>query len=1485
MIKLLKNETKRVQKIFHLSDIHIRLFQRHVEYQYIFEKCYDFIRNFRKGNHIIVVTGDIVHNKNDLSPECDTITIDFLRSLASIYPTLIIAGNHDALLNNRHRMDSITSMLYQRTIPNLYYMKQTGIYEYENILFFVDSLLDDETLKSEADIPKDKLKIGLYHGQVSGWKNNYGFTTETGDKTLNDFQGLDYVLLGDIHKHQFMKRENPVVAYAGSMISQNFGESDEDHGVLLWDLESKTQQLYRFENPYRHQDVALFPKQNYYITDGHKYDVGDISALAAKGQVRIVGPDTVETKLVFNQWKEKLPKTTFHFNQKRKALKEKEIDNELDIEQCEKTNAEQYIRQHTTKDNFQTIYDFVMKKWEENDQFYKHGQWDIERIEFSNMFGYGENNKVLFSSKEPCTIGIFGENSCGKSTLIEIINILLFDKITRFSHGASIPKEVVNFKETKAKGMIELRIGNDLYRIEKKFERQTSEKIKTSTKFFHIADGKKKELTGEQRKRTNSLIGEIVGKFDSFIYTNMFLQQRENNFRDMTSAQKKKFLYELFGFQWFEKLEKEKKDDLKVLEIEYKQQEKNIGSHTHEYWEKKVSDSKHSLQNLEQRMDGIQKGKSELQAILKDLYCEMEPPIEKEKEINLWKEYESEFEKAKTNCSEKMQNANATMETWKNHFILQIPEDNEVYLEWSPFCKKKSYSDWNDFFQPFLSRENNATISLNELYKKLSNYPEEPIEIDVLNLFEKSKREEKEKCLEQYVPEKTEVELKKLYCSLSHSMEELDSIDFFEKKKHTYEKEIDKVQDAMDEVQQRCNSLSKVNSFWRTHCFDLYWQQHEMFLSKPEYQKYSPCCEYGSEWNHFYTKLNQCEKDLDYKTEIEQVSIDIKNLYEGYSSYLEPVCSENDYKKKQDWCKENIPCSCTDFLNHTWNEKLQKLQEVEQSINFQKMELDILQENDKLHPYVFNPDCYACNENPFLENKKKNQQKMTKVQKELEKLFVKRKVNLQYFESSNQLKQDIHFKGCFTLDGLEDFFHKKRSCQQKKHQHKEYLKDIENYKNYKDCMERKRTISSLEKKCQHLQKNYEWQCLWKENEMMWKCILFQREHPEMFSLEVFENTKSNHEQFQRLEKELETIKEKRFVLRTEYTQFMNDWKQDVTQWEKIKSIETQQKLFMEIKKWISMLRVEENQLIREEILQEISQMEHIQKNSDIWREHEKVMRLIDKLWSDKNLWELSVQDIRVKCEDAEKMLHDTEKEVYELNMKMQNKRQTHEQKLEQYERNANRQEKITQEEQKLDSMESEYQSVQKKIQQESIHLASIEEAHKQWIDNVEHIEEKKKRIRAEKQILKLLDKDGLPLHMLKEKVKQMEIQMNELISPFLDRKIQFFIDEKNIEFGTVFDKKPICHYFGGMESFILDLSLKLTFSKFSILPRPNFFIIDERISVLDQQRLYNISFLFQFISNLTTNVLLISHIPQVKDFVDKSIEIIKKNEKSYIQYV
>ena len=89
-------ETGRViSKIFHISDVHIRLFTRHDEYRTIFQKLYSHLRSYENELCVRVITGDICHSKNDLSPELELLTFDFFKALSEIMPCFVIAGNHD----------------------------------------------------------------------------------------------------------------------------------------------------------------------------------------------------------------------------------------------------------------------------------------------------------------------------------------------------------------------------------------------------------------------------------------------------------------------------------------------------------------------------------------------------------------------------------------------------------------------------------------------------------------------------------------------------------------------------------------------------------------------------------------------------------------------------------------------------------------------------------------------------------------------------------------------------------------------------------------------------------------------------------------------------------------------------------------------------------------------------------------------------------------------------------------------------------------------------------------------------------------------------------------------------------------------------------------------------------------------------------------------------------------------------------------------
>ena len=160
----------KIERIFHISDIHIRLYNRQKEYQDVFQKLYDYIKKSSSATRreIIIITGDLLHSKNNLSPESILITQNFLINLAAICPTFLIAGNHDAMLTNQQREDSITAIVQNIRIPNFFYLRNSGVYLAANVAIAVCSILDNQWIRAESFQPPARIqhKIALYHGGV-----------------------------------------------------------------------------------------------------------------------------------------------------------------------------------------------------------------------------------------------------------------------------------------------------------------------------------------------------------------------------------------------------------------------------------------------------------------------------------------------------------------------------------------------------------------------------------------------------------------------------------------------------------------------------------------------------------------------------------------------------------------------------------------------------------------------------------------------------------------------------------------------------------------------------------------------------------------------------------------------------------------------------------------------------------------------------------------------------------------------------------------------------------------------------------------------------------------------------------------------------------------------------------------------------------------------------------------------------------------------
>jgi DNA repair exonuclease SbcCD nuclease subunit len=193
-----------IKRLVHFSDLHIRLFKDHDLYRSILTNAFSEWAALKPDR--IVFTGDLVHSKNQMTPELIEFVAWTLGECSKIAKTVLIIGNHDFLENNMSRLDALTPIIESLNDPNIVYLKDRGVYEDDNVMWVVYSLMSHNI---PPEIPSTSLKkIGLFHGPINGLKTDLGYSF--GDESFDskNFDGLEIVLCGDIHKRQTIYTES-----------------------------------------------------------------------------------------------------------------------------------------------------------------------------------------------------------------------------------------------------------------------------------------------------------------------------------------------------------------------------------------------------------------------------------------------------------------------------------------------------------------------------------------------------------------------------------------------------------------------------------------------------------------------------------------------------------------------------------------------------------------------------------------------------------------------------------------------------------------------------------------------------------------------------------------------------------------------------------------------------------------------------------------------------------------------------------------------------------------------------------------------------------------------------------------------------------------------------------------------------------------------------------------------------------------------------
>ncbi len=513
-------------RIAHISDLHIRNFKYRKEYLTAFEILYGKLKELKPD--LVINTGDTVHSKLSVSPELFDDVASHLLAVSSIAPYWVILGNHDLNLKNADRTDAISPIVraLQGRTKNEIRMPQPVHGGPERMLkgAFPDFAFWNYDIRkpiTKVDPQDEDVNIGLYHGSISGCVTDQGFVMDEAEAEVAQFKGMDFVMMGDIHKRQSFRDGR--MQYPGSLIQQNYGESLEK-GFLLWEINSRDD----FKVDFHQVDGVpgrFFTIQVPSNLDLSSVDIPKGSRVRAIVQGEFSPSKRLELERLLTEKFAPLEVIAPDASGERTKSDSVSIDDLVE-------SREQMMRDHLKERKLSDAdIDAVVKLFSEYekgldiDSSARGTTWQLKKISWDNMMNYGDGNVIDFT-KLKGLVGVFAPNASGKSSIFDILLQSLFDKVSK-----DVPRNIdlVNDNKDSGKMSVELESAGTPFSIERTIERihygqrkltEVKQWGKTTLDFSSVDES----LNGVSRPETERAIRGVIGNFEDFSLTTMLSQ-------------------------------------------------------------------------------------------------------------------------------------------------------------------------------------------------------------------------------------------------------------------------------------------------------------------------------------------------------------------------------------------------------------------------------------------------------------------------------------------------------------------------------------------------------------------------------------------------------------------------------------------------------------------------------------------------------------------------------------------------------------------------------------------------------------------------------------------------------------------------------------------------------------------------------------------------------------------------------------------------
>jgi DNA repair exonuclease SbcCD ATPase subunit len=375
----------------------------------------------------------------------------------------------------------------------------------------------------------------------------------------------------------------PWAVYPGSTIQQNYAE-EESHGYVLWDIKNKDD-----------YDISYIPLENdtpfVTLVWNSNFESFQKKCMSLKNgsRVRIVSQDFVtptDVQLIKKFLKEQKNPSEIIFKTNSKSLAQNIVSTTASGKKIERSDISSFDNLMDLLRDFEQqnkSFNFSEDDWRKIEQHTKNfidslnkdnsfkKTWEINRLLFSNLFSYGENNEINFS-KLNGIVGILGQNRIGKSSIVGSILYGLFNASDR---GPLKNLNFINTRKNFGEATIFLTADGTEYLVNRKtIKNEKKGVVSASTKLTLFELGENNsiiELNAEQRNETDKIIRSMIGTAENFLLTTFSSQADANRFINEGSTHRKHILTKFLGLDVFEKLSDEAKENLSITKHKIKE--------------------------------------------------------------------------------------------------------------------------------------------------------------------------------------------------------------------------------------------------------------------------------------------------------------------------------------------------------------------------------------------------------------------------------------------------------------------------------------------------------------------------------------------------------------------------------------------------------------------------------------------------------------------------------------------------------------------------------------------------------------------------------------------------------------------------------------------------------------------------------------------------------------------------------------------------